>query len=60
MPCVCLCRRRPDRRDPDLAGDPDNVNRDDLVFAGGSMHLISTILATLFSPEPHYTGRIGR
>lgn len=23
-------------------GDPDNVNRDDLVFPGGTMHLVST------------------
>jgi hypothetical protein len=23
-------------------GDPDNVNRDDLVFRGGTMHLVST------------------
>lgn len=38
---------------PNLPGDPDNVNRDDLVFAGGSMHLISTILAAPFSLNPH-------
>src|SRR5262249_61852788 len=25
-------------------GDPDNVNRDDLVFATGSMHIVNTIL----------------
>jgi hypothetical protein len=29
---------------PKLPGDPGNVNRDDLVFAGGKMHIISTIL----------------
>src|SRR5215469_14374507 len=27
-----------------LPGDPDNVNRDDLVFATGSMHIVNTIL----------------
>jgi hypothetical protein len=27
-----------------LPGDSDNVNRDDLVFAGGSMHIVNTIL----------------
>jgi len=36
-----------------LPGDPDTVNRDDLVFAGGSMHLVSTILAAPFSLDPH-------
>jgi len=25
-------------------GDPDNVNRDDLVFASGSMHIVNTIV----------------
>jgi hypothetical protein len=27
---------------PGLPGDPDNVSRDDLVFAEGTMHLVST------------------
>jgi hypothetical protein len=36
-----------------LPGDPDNVNRDDLVFATGSMHIVSTILAAPFSLNPH-------
>jgi len=35
-----------------LPGDPDNVNRDDLVFADGSMHLVSTILDASFSLNP--------
>jgi len=37
---------------PNLPGDPDNVNRDDLVFADGSMHLISTIQDASFSLNP--------
>jgi hypothetical protein len=35
-------------------GDPDNVDRDDLVFAAGTMHLIST---TLDDPEPNVDPR---
>jgi hypothetical protein len=35
-----------------LPGDPDNVSRDDLVFAGGSMHLVSTTLDFAFSVDP--------
>src|SRR5438046_2555306 len=27
---------------PNLPGDPDNVSRDDLVFAEGTLHLVST------------------
>jgi hypothetical protein len=34
-------------------GDPDNVLRDDLVFADGSMHLISTVLDFSVSVNPH-------
>src|SRR2546428_13954960 len=29
--------------------DPDNVSRDDLVFADGSMHLVTTTLGESFS-----------
>jgi type 1 fimbria pilin len=32
---------------PNRRGDADNVSRDDLVFAGGTMHLVST------SQQPH-------
>ena len=35
-----------------LPGDPDNVSRDDLVFAEGSMHLVSTTLDFSFSVNP--------
>jgi hypothetical protein len=35
-----------------LPGDPDNVNRDDLVFARGSMHLVNTILDFSLSANP--------
>jgi hypothetical protein len=34
-------------------GDPGNTNRDDLVFADGRMHIISTILAAPFALNPH-------
>jgi len=34
-------------------GDPANTVRDDLVFAGGKMHLISTILAAPSTLNPH-------
>lgn len=37
---------------PNLPGDPDNINRDDLVFAGGTMHLVTTILDVSFSVNP--------
>jgi hypothetical protein len=35
-----------------LPGDPDNVNRDDLVFASGSMHIVNTILGFSLSTNP--------
>jgi hypothetical protein len=35
-----------------LPGDPDNVSRDDLVFPGGSLHLISTTLDSSLSINP--------
>ena len=34
-------------------GDPDNTVRDDLVFARGKMHIISTILAAPSVLNPH-------
>jgi hypothetical protein len=37
---------------PNLPGDPDNVSRDDLVFAGGSMHLVGTNLDVSLSVNP--------
>jgi hypothetical protein len=37
-----------------LPTDPDNVSRDDLVFASGSMHLVST---TLGFPQPSVNPR---
>jgi hypothetical protein len=33
-------------------GDPDNVNRDDLVFPDGTMHLVSTLVSATFSVDP--------
>jgi hypothetical protein len=36
-----------------LPGDPDNVSRDDLVFSGGRMHLISTTTDTSLTVNPH-------
>ena len=33
-------------------GDPDDVSRDDLVFADGTMHLITTTLDATFSVDP--------
>ena len=35
-----------------LPGDPDNASRDDLVFAGGTMHLLSTTVDASFSLNP--------
>ena len=35
-----------------LPTDPDNVNRDDLVFHDGTMHLISTLLSATISVDP--------
>ena len=52
---------------PNLPTDPDNVSWDDLVFASGSMHLISTNLDFSVSVNPrscvatatiHQTGEI--
>ena len=35
-----------------LPGDPDDVSRDDLVFASGSMHIVNTILDFALSANP--------
>ena len=35
-----------------LPGDPDNVNRDDLVFASGTMHIVNTIQGFSISVNP--------
>ena len=35
-----------------LPGDPDNVNRDDFVFASGRMHIVNTIEDFAFSANP--------
>jgi hypothetical protein len=35
-----------------LPGDPDNVSRDDLVFADGSIHIVSTTVDVSFSVNP--------
>src|SRR5207249_2094367 len=45
-------RRRSAAGPPNLPGDPDNVSRDDLVFADGSIHIISTIVDASFSVNP--------
>jgi hypothetical protein len=37
---------------PNLPDDPANVSRDDLVFAEGSMHLVSTVVDFSFSVSP--------
>jgi hypothetical protein len=37
---------------PNLPDDPPNVSRDDLVFAGGAMHLVTTNLDSTFSIDP--------
>ena len=37
---------------PSLPNDPENVSRDELVFAGGAMHLVTTNLDSTFSIEP--------
>jgi len=34
---------------PNLPTDPDSVSRDDLVFPGGTMHLVSTLVSISFS-----------
>jgi hypothetical protein len=38
---------------PNLPTDPDNVSRDDLVFAEGTMHLLTTGTGFSFSVNPH-------
>jgi len=35
-----------------LPGDPDTLERDDLVFPGGTMHLASTVVDVAFSSNP--------
>jgi len=35
-----------------LPGDPDNILRDDLVFAGGTMHLVTTVVDFEGSIDP--------
>jgi hypothetical protein len=35
-----------------LPGDPDNVSRDDLVFRGGAIHIVSVTLDFEFSVDP--------
>ena len=37
---------------PNLPGDPDNILRDDLVFAGGTLHVVTTVLDSSFSVNP--------
>jgi hypothetical protein len=37
---------------PNLPTDPDNVNRDDFVFADGTMHVVTTIVGVEFSVNP--------
>ena len=37
---------------PNKPGDQDNVNRDDLVFPEGAMHLLSTMTGRSFSLNP--------
>src|SRR3954452_1746219 len=37
---------------PNLPDDPENVSRDDLVFARGAMHLVTTNLDSTFSIDP--------
>jgi|1185.fasta_scaffold745085_2 hypothetical protein len=37
---------------PNLPSDSENVSRDDLVFAGGAMHLLTTNGDTTFSIDP--------
>ena len=44
-----------------LPGDPDDVARDDLVFAAGTLHLVSTNVGAEFSIDPAtcvFTGSI--
>jgi hypothetical protein len=37
---------------PNLPDDPENVSRDELVFAGGAMHLVTTNRDSTFSIDP--------
>ena len=37
---------------PNLTTDPDNVNRDDLVFPGGAIHFVNTGLTIAFTIDP--------
>ena len=37
---------------PNRPGDPDSVSRDDLVFPGGKMHIVSTSKAPTVSLDP--------
>jgi hypothetical protein len=44
-----------------LPGDPDNVSRDDLVFADGSIHILSTIVDLSVSengPNCHFSATL--
>jgi hypothetical protein len=38
---------------PNLPSDPDNVSRDDLIFAEGTIHIVSTTVDFSFSVNPH-------
>jgi hypothetical protein len=37
---------------PNLPTDPGNVSRDDLVFPGGTVHIVSTTVGVSFSVNP--------
>jgi hypothetical protein len=37
---------------PNGPGDPDNILRDDLVFAAGSMHIVTTVVDVSMSVDP--------
>jgi hypothetical protein len=46
---------------PNLPSEPDNVNRDDLVFAEGTLHIVNTIVDFSFSVNPNscrFSGRV--
>jgi hypothetical protein len=45
---------------PNRPGDPDNVTRDNLVFARGTMHLRSTSQTPRFSVDPQTCGVTAR
>lgn len=38
---------------PNLPSDPENVSRDDLVFAEGTIHIVNTTVDFSFSVNPH-------